>query len=150
MSLAEPVTSISLTRDAESVLTSTLDSTIRLMDKSNGKLLQSYKAPEVMLSSLKSIVGYGLLITNSCSTPTPPIAFVRLSASETLWRLRAARMEASSPGTWYQARFCIAFGMGSPKAHPRRTSLAPWHSAQVEKSLPAREAMAMLWFGVFR
>ncbi|EOD53002.1 putative cell division control protein 12 protein [Neofusicoccum parvum] len=40
------VTSITPTRDADSILTSTLDSTIRLMDKSNGKLLQSYKAPE--------------------------------------------------------------------------------------------------------
>lgn len=47
MCFTVPVTSITLTRDAESFLTSTLDSTIRLMDRSNGKLLQSYKDPEV-------------------------------------------------------------------------------------------------------
>lgn len=39
----EPITSIHQTRDGNAVLASTLDSTIRLMDKSNGKLLQSYK-----------------------------------------------------------------------------------------------------------
>ncbi|KAB2578118.1 hypothetical protein BFW01_g709 [Lasiodiplodia theobromae] len=44
--IGHPVTSITTTRDADSILTSTLDSTIRLMDRSNGKLLQSYKSPE--------------------------------------------------------------------------------------------------------
>ncbi|KAL1645776.1 Septin spn4 [Diplodia intermedia] len=44
--LGHPVTSVTSTRDADSILTSTLDSTIRLMDRSNGRLLQSYKAPE--------------------------------------------------------------------------------------------------------
>ncbi len=39
----EPVTSVQQTRDGNAVLVSTLDSTIRLMDKGNGQLLQSYK-----------------------------------------------------------------------------------------------------------
>ena len=39
----DPVTSVQQTRDANAVLVSTLDSTIRLMDKGNGQLLQIYK-----------------------------------------------------------------------------------------------------------
>lgn len=37
------MTSVQQTRDGNAVLVSTLDSTIRLMDKGNGQLLQSYK-----------------------------------------------------------------------------------------------------------
>lgn len=40
---AGPVTSVQQTRDGNAVLVSTLDSTIRLMDKGNGNLLQSYR-----------------------------------------------------------------------------------------------------------
>lgn len=43
MTLAEPITSVQQTRDRNAVLVSTLDSTIRLMDKGNGQLLQSYR-----------------------------------------------------------------------------------------------------------
>lgn len=39
----EPITSVQQTRDGNAILVSTLDSTIRLMDKGNGKMLQSYK-----------------------------------------------------------------------------------------------------------
>ena len=39
----EPVTSVQQTRYGNDVLVSTLDSTIRLMDKGNGQLLQSYR-----------------------------------------------------------------------------------------------------------
>lgn len=39
---ADPITSTTQTRDANAVLVSTLDSTIRLMDKGNGRLLQAY------------------------------------------------------------------------------------------------------------
>lgn len=38
----EPINSIQQTRDGNALLVSTLDSTIRLLDKGNGKLLQSY------------------------------------------------------------------------------------------------------------
>ena len=41
--LADPITSVQQTRDGNAVLVSTLDSTIRLMDRGNGQLLQSYK-----------------------------------------------------------------------------------------------------------
>lgn len=41
--IAEPITSVQQTRDGNAVLVSTLDSTVRLMDKGNGQLLQSYK-----------------------------------------------------------------------------------------------------------
>lgn len=40
----EPITSVEQTRDGNAVLVSTLDSTIRLMDKGNGQMLQSYRA----------------------------------------------------------------------------------------------------------
>lgn len=39
----EPITSVQQTRDGNAILVSTLDSTIRLMDKGNGQMLQSYK-----------------------------------------------------------------------------------------------------------
>lgn len=39
----EPITSVQQSRDGNAVLVSTLDSTIRLMDKGNGQLLQRYK-----------------------------------------------------------------------------------------------------------
>ena len=39
----EPVTSVEQTRDGNAMLVSTLDSTIRLMDKANGQMLQSYR-----------------------------------------------------------------------------------------------------------
>lgn len=38
----EPITSVQQTRDGNAILVSTLDSTIRLMDKGNGQMLQSY------------------------------------------------------------------------------------------------------------
>lgn len=40
--MAGPITSLQQTKDGNATLVSTLDSTIRLMDKGNGKLLQSY------------------------------------------------------------------------------------------------------------
>lgn len=39
----EPVTSVQQALDGNAILVSTLDSTIRLIDKRNGQLLQSYK-----------------------------------------------------------------------------------------------------------
>ncbi|KAL8656345.1 MAG: hypothetical protein Q9210_000335, partial [Variospora velana] len=39
----DPITSVQQTSDGNAVLVSTLDSAIRLMDKSNGQMLQSYK-----------------------------------------------------------------------------------------------------------
>ncbi|CAJ0958813.1 unnamed protein product, partial [Mesorhabditis belari] len=41
--LGESVTSVSFTPDGNCILASTLDSTLRLMDKSNGKMLAQYK-----------------------------------------------------------------------------------------------------------
>jgi len=41
--IAQPITSLSQTLDDRAILVSTLDSTIRLMDKATGGLLQSYK-----------------------------------------------------------------------------------------------------------
>jgi len=43
MPLAESITSITTTLQGDSVVVSSLDSTLRLLDRSNGKLLQSYK-----------------------------------------------------------------------------------------------------------
>ena len=44
--LAESITSVTTTLQGDSVLVSSLDSTLRLLDRSNGKLLQSYKHPD--------------------------------------------------------------------------------------------------------
>ena len=41
--IGPPVTSLGLTRDGNAVLVSALDGTIRLMDKRDGQLLQSYR-----------------------------------------------------------------------------------------------------------
>ncbi|KAL8997721.1 MAG: hypothetical protein Q9169_003050 [Polycauliona sp. 2 TL-2023] len=41
--MGHPITSVQQTTDGNAVLVSTLDSVIRLMDKSNGQMLQSYK-----------------------------------------------------------------------------------------------------------
>ena len=45
----DPVTSLTPTKQSDSLLVSSLDSTLRLMDKPDGKLLKAYKAPEVYL-----------------------------------------------------------------------------------------------------
>ncbi|KAF2753917.1 WD40 repeat-like protein [Pseudovirgaria hyperparasitica] len=54
------ITSVTPTKDCASLLVSTLDSTIRLMDKANGKLLQSFKAPEYRNQTyrLRSTLGF--------------------------------------------------------------------------------------------
>ena len=41
-----PITSIMATSDHAAILTSTLDSTLRLMDKNNGELLKAYKSDQ--------------------------------------------------------------------------------------------------------
>ena len=45
----DPVTSLTPTKQSDSLLVSSLDSALRLMDKPDGKLLKAYKAPEVHL-----------------------------------------------------------------------------------------------------
>ena len=54
---AEPITSVRQTRDGNAVLVSTLDSTIRLMDKGNGQLLQSYKGHTNTEYRIRSTLG---------------------------------------------------------------------------------------------
>lgn len=44
--IGHPVTSLTPTKQSDSLLVSSLDSTLRLMDKPDGKLLKAYKAPE--------------------------------------------------------------------------------------------------------
>lgn len=43
---ADPVTSLAPTRQSDSLLVSTLDSTLRLMDRRTGRLLRAYAAPD--------------------------------------------------------------------------------------------------------
>jgi len=43
----DPVTSVTIAKANDSYLVSTLDSTIRLMDKRDGKLLQAFRDPDV-------------------------------------------------------------------------------------------------------
>ncbi|KAL8699125.1 MAG: hypothetical protein Q9224_001553, partial [Gallowayella concinna] len=54
-----PITSVQQTRDGNAVLVSTLDSTIRLMDKSNGQMLQSYKSHTNTEYRIRSCLGLG-------------------------------------------------------------------------------------------
>ena len=54
---AEPITSVRQTRDGNAVLISTLDSTIRLMDKGNGQLLQSYRGHTNTEYRIRSTLG---------------------------------------------------------------------------------------------
>ncbi|KAI9776616.1 MAG: WD repeat-containing protein 83 [Candelina submexicana] len=56
---SDPITSVRQTRDNNAVLVSTLDSTIRLMDKGNGNLLQSYKGHTNKDYRIRSCLGMG-------------------------------------------------------------------------------------------
>ncbi|MCJ1480546.1 hypothetical protein MMC06_000701 [Schaereria dolodes] len=53
----EPITSVQQTRDGHAVLVSTLDSTIRLMDKGNGQMLQCYKGHTNKEYRIRSCLG---------------------------------------------------------------------------------------------
>ncbi|KAL2054346.1 hypothetical protein ABVK25_005487 [Lepraria finkii] len=55
--IGHPITSTTQTRDANAVLVSTLDSTIRLMDKGNGRLLQSYNGHTNKDYRIRSMLG---------------------------------------------------------------------------------------------
>ncbi|KAL8769193.1 MAG: hypothetical protein Q9194_005515 [Teloschistes cf. exilis] len=57
--LGHPITSVQQTTDGNAVLVSTLDSTIRLMDKSNGKMLQHYKGHTNSDFRIRSCLGFG-------------------------------------------------------------------------------------------
>jgi hypothetical protein len=50
-----PVTSISLTRNHDAILVSSLDSTLRLLEKDSGKLLQTFKSPKVCFMSAETL-----------------------------------------------------------------------------------------------
>ncbi|KAI4271332.1 MAG: hypothetical protein L6R35_006544 [Caloplaca aegaea] len=56
---SDPITSVQQTSDGNAVLVSTLDSTIRLMDKSNGQMLQSYKGHLNKDYRIRSCLGPG-------------------------------------------------------------------------------------------
>jgi mitogen-activated protein kinase organizer 1 len=45
--VSDPVTSVTPTRRNDAYLVSTLDSALRLIDKTSGKLLQAFRSPEV-------------------------------------------------------------------------------------------------------
>ena len=55
--LGSSVTSVFQTRDSNAVLVSTLDSTLRLMDKGNGQLLQSYRGHTNQDYRIRSTLG---------------------------------------------------------------------------------------------
>ena len=50
--IGQPVTSVNFTRDGQCVLASTLDDTIRLMDKDTGELLNEW----VRISTLRKVI----------------------------------------------------------------------------------------------
>ena len=53
----ESITSVQQTKDGNAVLVSTLDSTIRLMDKGNGQLLQSFTGHKNSKYRIRSCLG---------------------------------------------------------------------------------------------
>lgn len=53
----EPITSVQQTHDGNAVLVSSLDSVIRLIDKSNGQLLQSYSGHNNTDYRIRSCLG---------------------------------------------------------------------------------------------
>ena len=53
----EPITSVEQTRDGNAILVSTLDSTIRLMDKANGQMLQNYRGHTNKHYRIRSCLG---------------------------------------------------------------------------------------------
>ena len=55
----DPITSVQQTADSNAVLVSTLDSTIRLMDKSNGQMLQNYTGHTNTEFRIRSCLGLG-------------------------------------------------------------------------------------------
>ncbi|KAL8755710.1 MAG: hypothetical protein Q9199_003453 [Rusavskia elegans] len=55
--IGHPITSVQQTNDGNAVLVSTLDSVIRLMDKSNGQMLQSYKGHTNTNYRIRSCLG---------------------------------------------------------------------------------------------
>ncbi|KAL8711419.1 MAG: hypothetical protein Q9220_004077 [cf. Caloplaca sp. 1 TL-2023] len=57
--IGHPITSVQQTSDGNAVLVSTLDSSIRLIDKSNGQMLQSYKGHRNKNYRIRSCLGLG-------------------------------------------------------------------------------------------
>ncbi|KAL8957760.1 MAG: hypothetical protein Q9193_005050 [Seirophora villosa] len=57
--IGHPITSVQQTNDGNAVLVSTLDSVIRLIDKSNGQMLQSYKGHTNKNYRIRSCLGPG-------------------------------------------------------------------------------------------
>lgn len=53
----EAITSVQQTKDGNAVLVSTLDSTIRLLDKANGQMLQCYKGHQNSEYRIRSCLG---------------------------------------------------------------------------------------------
>ncbi|KAI4179591.1 MAG: hypothetical protein L6R41_007751, partial [Letrouitia leprolyta] len=57
--IGQSITSVQQTGDGNAVLISTLDSTIRLMDKSNGQMLQTYRSHVNTQYRIRSCLGFG-------------------------------------------------------------------------------------------
>ena len=55
--VGQPITSVSTTLDTAAILVSTLDSTIRLFDRANGQILQSYKSHTNSEYRIRSCLG---------------------------------------------------------------------------------------------
>lgn len=51
ISLLDPITSVMTTKNNDSYLVSSLDSTLRLMDKRDGKLLQAFRDPDGFINT---------------------------------------------------------------------------------------------------
>jgi mitogen-activated protein kinase organizer 1 len=77
----DPITSISPLKQNDSILVSTLDSKLRLMDKTNGKLLQAFTSTEVRFWTVQDNLGSCHILKSSALTsvsiPIPSIEYAQ-------------------------------------------------------------------------
>ncbi|OCK80603.1 WD40 repeat-like protein [Lepidopterella palustris CBS 459.81] len=96
--IGHPVTSLTPTNPSASLLVSSLDSTLRLMDKPDGKLLKAYKAPEYTNTDYRIRSTLGLNDSVVVSGSESGLIFVwDLLEGTVLHKLRHAQPSTAQP-----------------------------------------------------
>ena len=101
--VSDPVTSVHQTKDGNGFLVSTLDSTIRLLDTSNGQLLQSYKGHANTNYRIRSCLGLADAVVVSGSEDCCLYAWDLLEGT-TIARLEAHSGKVSSAVAWNNSK----------------------------------------------
>jgi mitogen-activated protein kinase organizer 1 len=128
-----PVTSLSRTRDGKGVLVSTLDSTLRLMDRENGTLLKSYSDASFTNTEFRlgSVMGGNeRWVLSGNETPSFAASAAQVDGEVTVWetvsgkimeRIRVPGVNASTTG-----RKRIVGSDGKEKQHRNVISCLAW------------------------